>query len=271
MRRTPGCRALTLLGASMFAIVVSLGVLLLACLSLYLGGWISRHLPEEHRVYEAQKSAQFGISMMATLAALVLGFMVTSARATFDRANEDIVGVATSTLLLDRALSGYGSETAPIREDLRAFLARATARVAPDGEMEKIVFRLPQTSLSIITRLQQKILDLRPTTEAQWWFQHRALECSAELAHERILTSEHEKSSEPLPLLVVVTAWIVLIFLGMGAFAMHNASVRIVLFCAALAFSGSIFLVMELEAPYTGLLRVSGMPLQQAAMELRSP
>jgi hypothetical protein len=43
------------------------------------------------------------------------------------------------------------------------------------------------------------------------------------------------------------------------------------LFCAALAFSGSIFLIMELEAPYTGVLRVSGEPLLQAATELAMP
>lgn len=255
----------------MYAIFVSLGVLVLACFSLYLGGWIARHMPEEHRVYEAQKSAQFGISMMATLAALVLGFMVTSARATFDRANDDIVGVSTSVLLLDRSLSGYGPEATPIRADLRAFFSRATARVAPDGEMEKIVFRLPHTSLSLLTQLQARILALQPDTESKWWFQHRALDVTTELSKERILTSEHERSSEPVPLLVVVTAWIVLIFIGMGTFAMHNASVRIVLFCAALAFSGSIFLVMELEAPYTGILRVSGEPLLQAAEELAQP
>jgi hypothetical protein len=255
----------------MFAILFSLGVFALACGSLYLGGWIARRMPEGHLVYEAQKSAQFGISMMATLAALVLGFMVTSARATFDRANDDIVGVSTSILLLDRALSGYGPETAPIRRDVRAFLARATERVAPDGEMDTIVFRLPHTSLSLITQLQSSILALQPETEGKWWFQHRALEATAQLAQQRILTSEHEKSSEPIPLLVVVTAWIVLIFIGMGTFAMHNASVRVVLFCAALAFSGSIFLVMELESPYTGLLRVSGAPLLQAATELALP
>lgn len=255
----------------MYPFVVSLAVLVLACASLYLGGWIARHMPEHHLVYEAQKSAQFGISMMATLAALVLGFMVTSARATFDRANEDIVGVSTSILLLDRALSGYGPETAPIRADLRAFLGRATARVAPDGEMKKVVFRLPHTSLSLITQLQARILALEPDTETKWWFEHRALDITADLGKQRILTSEHEKSSEPVALLVLVTAWIVLIFIGMGIFAMHNASVRIVLFCTALAFSGSIFLVIELESPYTGVLRVSGEPLLQAEKELALP
>jgi len=255
----------------MYAIVVSLAVLVLACGSLFLGGWIARRMPEEHLVYEAQKAAQFGISMMATLAALVLGFMVTSARATFDRANDDVVGVSTSILLLDRALSGYGPETGQIRTDVRAFLAHATERVAPDGEMQKVVFRLPHTSLSLITRLQASILALTPDTDAKRWFQRRALDITADLGKQRILTSEHERSSEPTFLLVVVTAWIVLIFIGMGTFAMHNASVRLVLFCAALAFSGSIFLIMELEAPYTGVLRVSGEPLLQAATELALP
>jgi len=254
-----------------YPIIVSLAVLVLACGSLYLGSWIASRLPEKHRVYEAQKAAQFGISMMATLAALVLGFMVTSARATFDRANDDIVDVSTSILLIDRSLSGYGPETAPIRQDLRAFIARATGRVSPDGEMKEIAFRLPHTSLSLLTQLQVRILALQPQTRAQDWFQRRALQVTADLAKGRILTSEHERSSEPTALLIVVTAWIVLIFIGMGAFAMHNESVRIVMFCAALAFAGSIFLVMELEAPYIGMLRVSGEPLLQAAKELAMP
>ncbi len=255
----------------MYPIIVSLAVLVLACASLHVGGWLAQRMPEDHLVYEAQKSAQFGINMMATLAALVLGFMITSARATFDRANDDIVGVSSSIVLLDRALSGYGPETAPIRTDLRAFLAEARARVAPDGKMEKVVFRLPHTNL--ITQLQSSILALQSDTdtEAKWWFQHRALEITADLGKHRILTSEHQRSSEPTPLLIVVTAWIMLIFISMGTFAMHNTSVRIVLFCAALAFSGSIFLIMELEAPYTGILRVSGEPLLQAATELGLP
>lgn len=247
----------------MYPILVSLAVLVLACASLHLGGWIAERVPEEHLVLEAKKAAQFGINMMATLAALVLGLMVTSARATFDRANDDIVSISSSIVLLDRALSAYGEETAPIRVELRAFLSQAVARVAPDGVMERAV---PHTN--VITQLQTSILTLRPDTNEKWWFQDRALKITADLGEHRILTSEHESSPEPTPLIVVVAAWIMLIFLSMGTFAMHNPSVRIVLFCTALAFSVSIFLVMELEAPYTGILRVSGAPLLEAAAEL---
>lgn len=94
---------------------------------------------------------------------------------------------------------------------------------------------------------------------------------SAELGQDRVVTSEHEKSAEPTVLLAVVIAWIVLIFIGLGVLAMRNRSVRIVLLCCALTFSGSIYLIMELETPYTGLMRVSGQPLIQAADELGMP
>src|SRR5579871_1794356 len=124
----------------MYAVLITLGIFLLSCAALYLGGWIAQRLPQHHRSTEAQLAAQYGISMMATLAALVLGFMVTSARATFDRASDDIVSVASSIVLMDRALSGYGPQTAPIRADLRAFLQRATARVDRDGSMREVVF-----------------------------------------------------------------------------------------------------------------------------------
>lgn len=254
----------------MSAIWVAAIVLLLAWAALYAGNWLAKRAPHEHLVTEAQQAAQFGIGMMTTLAALVIGFMVTSARQTFDRAQEDIVDVSTSIVLMDRALSGYGAESAGVRLQLRDFLALATARVSANGQMESVVFRSPRTNLSFLTRLQTSILALKPTNSSQQWFQSRALALSAELAQDRVLTSEHEKSSIPTPLLVVVIAWIVLIFIGLGAFAMHNRSVMIVLLCCALAFSGSIFLMMELETPYTGLLRVSGGPLIQGASEFNN-
>jgi hypothetical protein len=252
----------------MYAALFSLGIMASAGIGLYLGEWIAHRLPADHRVYEAQKAAQFGINIMATLVALVLGFMVTSARATFDRANDDVVAVSTSVLLLDRSLSGYGPPSAPIRTALRAFLDRATQRVASEGEMEEAVFRLPRASLSLLTQLQVSILKLQPGSPAEQWFQHRALEVTGDLSRERILTSEHEKVEEPTALLLMVASWIVLIFIGMGTFATHNASIRVVQFCVALVFSGCIFLIMELEAPYSGILRVSGEPLLLAAKEL---
>lgn len=252
----------------MAAILISLAVFVLAWAGLWLGAWLAPRLPQEHLSNDARNSAQIGISMMSTLAALVLGFMITSARSSFDRATDDIVSVSTSIVMLDRALSGYGAEARPVRDELRTFLERATRRIAPDGYVKEVVFRVPLTNLSLLTQLQQSILDLKPANDAQRWFQQRALALSGDLSRERVVTSEQSEQSVPVLLLVVVAAWVFLIFIGLGAFSVHNRSVRVVLVCSALAFAGSIFLILEFETPYSGVIRVSGQPLLNAAEEL---
>lgn len=252
----------------MAAIAISLGVFVLAWVGLWLGAWLAPRLPQEHLSNDARNSAQIGIGMMSTLAALVLGFMITSARSSFDRATDDVVAVSTSIVMLDRALSGYGDEARPVRDQLRTFLERATGRVAADGSVKEVVFRVPLTNLSLLTQLQQSILALKPANDAQHWFQARALTLSGELSRERVITSEQSVQSVPVLLLVVVAAWVFLIFIGLGAFSVHNRSVRVVLVCSALAFAGSVFLILEFETPYSGIIRVSGQPLLNAAEEL---
>jgi hypothetical protein len=252
----------------MAAIAISLAVFVLAWAGLWLGAWLAPRLPRDHLSNDARNSAQTGINMMSTLAALVLGFMITSARSSFDRATDDVVAVSTSIVMLDRALSGFGDEARPARDQLRAFLQRATNRVTPDGNIRKVVFRVPLTNLSLLTQLQQSILALKPANDAQRWFQARALVLSGELSRERVVTSEQSVQSVPTVLLIVVAAWVFLIFVGLGAFSVHNRSVRVVLVCSALAFAGSVFLILEFETPYSGIIRVSGQPLLNAAEEL---
>ncbi|HEY9133759.1 MAG TPA: hypothetical protein VIM98_18555 [Dyella sp.] len=252
----------------MDSILISMGVFAVAWAGLWLGAVLANRMPRDHLSADTRTSAQIGINMMATLTALVLGFMITSARSSFDHATDDVVEVSTSIVMLDRALSGYGKESEPERDQLRAFLARATARVAPDGRVKQMVFRVPVTNVSLLTQLQQSILNLKPANDAQRWFQARALTLSGELSRQRVATSEQSEQSVPAVLLLIVSAWVVLIFVGLGAFTVHNRSVRVVLVCSALAFAGSVFLILEFETPYSGIIRVSGQPLLNAAEEL---
>ncbi|TBR37157.1 MULTISPECIES: hypothetical protein [Dyella] len=253
----------------MLALLISLAIFIAACASLHAGRSIAARMPQVHLTYEAQKSAQFGIGMMATLMALVLGFMVTSARATFDRANEDVIAVATNLVLADRALSGYGEQAQPMRVQLRHFLDTAASGLEADDKTRGVIFRTPHTNLSLITQLQGNILTLEPHSDAQLWFRGRALQLTTDLAHARVLTSEDGHSSEPVPLLCAIGVWVVLIFIGIGIYSTHNRAVMVVMLFCALAYAGAIFLILELEDPYGGILRVSGEPLLHATAELK--
>jgi hypothetical protein len=65
--------------------------------------------------------------------------------------------------------------------------------------------------------------------------------------------------------------WLVIIFASFGLFAPRNASVAVALFAAALAVAGSIYLILEMDQPYSGLIKLSSAPLRVALEHLGQP
>ena len=66
-----------------------------------------------------------------------------------------------------------------------------------------------------------------------------------------------------MPFLVMLVFWLTFIFASFGLVSPRNATVIIVLLICALSAAGSLFLIMELDTPYAGLIKVSSAPLQQ--------
>jgi hypothetical protein len=62
----------------------------------------------------------------------------------------------------------------------------------------------------------------------------------------------------------VLVFWIGVLFLGFGLFSRFNATVTVALFVGALSMGGAIFLLLELNDPYHGLMRLSDDPLRNA-------
>ena len=58
--------------------------------------------------------------------------------------------------------------------------------------------------------------------------------------------------------------WICVLFLGFGLFARFNTTVTVALLAGALSVAGAIFLILELNDPYRGLMRISDEPLRNA-------
>ena len=68
-----------------------------------------------------------------------------------------------------------------------------------------------------------------------------------------------------LGLLVVVVAWMSLIFFGFGLLAPpRNATVVTALFLCALSVSGAIFIILEMDDPLTGMVQVSEAPMRKS-------
>jgi hypothetical protein len=93
----------------------------LACMlaGVLIGHFMRRASPEDHRIGESRDAIRSGLAVIGTLAALVLGLMVSSASKNFDTLNNGLTENAASYIDLDRILAQYGAESKPSRELLR--------------------------------------------------------------------------------------------------------------------------------------------------------
>jgi hypothetical protein len=90
----------------------------------------------------------------------------------------------------------------------------------------------------------------------------------SELAQTRWFLIEQEQNQLPLPLLIILVFWLSLLFASFGLFTPTNATALIVLFLGACALSAAIYLVLELDRPLEGLIKVSDAPLRNALQHL---
>jgi hypothetical protein len=67
-----------------------------------------------------------------------------------------------------------------------------------------------------------------------------------------------------MPMLIILVSWLVVIFLGFSVLAPPNATVIFALMISALAVAGAIFLILELDQPFGGLIRISSEPMLNA-------
>jgi hypothetical protein len=88
------------------------------------------------------------------------------------------------------------------------------------------------------------------------------------IADARWLLIEKANTSLPTSFLVLLIFWLALLFGSFGLFAPSNATVITILLLCALAISGGVFMVLELERATKGLIRVSTEPIFNAIRDI---
>jgi len=231
---------------------------------MLLGMLLRRLLPEHHLSDQSMGVVKMGTGMIATLAALVIGLLIASAKGSFDTMNNGLIHTGSKIILLDRVMAQYGPETREARDLLRRGVASTIERIWPNERMEQTEVKGLDPRAGI-EALQEKLLQLSPQNEAQRWAQSRALQVSGEIAETRwLLFQQIGLSSLSMPFFVILVFWLVVIFFSFGLSAPRNTTVIIVLLICALSAAGSLFLIQELDQPYGGLITISSAPLRNA-------
>lgn len=236
-----------------------------ACLfaAVLLGMGIRRLLPENHLTADTKDTVKLAMGLVATMTALVLGLLVSSAKGAYDTTRNQVIQMAAKATMIDRALSAYGPEAAQVRTDFHALVQEAIQQMWPEKGSEPA--RLAPDA-RVGNEVYFELLRLAPRNDLQRGLKDETISFAVEIGEIRALLQAQGISSISKPFLIVVVAWLVLIFLSFSMLAPPNGTANIALMVSALSVAGAIFLILELDQPFHGVIQVSGQPLLNAVL-----
>lgn len=247
------------MGAVQFSIIVFIVTFGATLLGLRFRRW----LPAIYRDEPTSASVKAIIGQMGILTTVVLGFVTATAKSDFDSASGLVADAATRIVTLDRILAGIGDRAAVLREDLRWIVERQIASINSSQE-------LAISDAAIIERAERfetfhrRLATIEPESDAEADEIKRAQGLMADLMRSRWLFSLDRSAEFPWAFLLFVVVWLAITFLYVGLFATENGFVTFTAGCVALALASAMFLILELERPSQGYIRVSPRPLERA-------
>lgn len=228
---------------------------------------VARALPASHLGADAKDVMKLGMALIATLVALVLGLMIATAKATYDAQNAAVRQLSADLLLLDRSLAEYGPEAQHPRGLLREAGGSMLDRLWPENGSEPASLA-PGEAHASMEQFLREITQLSPHDQTQEFLKAQLLRVTSDLAQARFQMYVQGTGRLPLPFLIIVILWLIILFGGYGLIAARNPTVLAFLFAATLSVSGAVFLIEELANPFGGMVRVSGAPLREVMAHL---
>jgi len=247
----------------MSPLALSCVIFLLVLGGIIVGTAFRRTLPAHHLSKETQDVVRLGAGLTATIAALVLGLLIGGAKSSFDTRSSQVKQLTANVILLDNLLAQYGPEATPVRKLLRNAINPIADRLWHERATSG-----PFATSSEGEKLYLAIQALSPQNDIQRSLQSRAVQVANDLAQTRLLLFVETDNQMPIPFLAILVFWLVIIFLSFSLFSDLNATALAFLSIFGLSASCAIYLILELNEPFNGLMRISDVPLRNALAPL---
>lgn len=229
-----------------------------------LGMFLRASLPDHHLSTDSKDFVKLGTGLIATMAALALGLMIASAKNSYDTLRNELRQVSGNIIVLDHLLAHYGPETREARDLVRLTVVQALDRIWPEKHSRPVQLEPGASSEDLYSKIQR----LSPQNEAQRLLKAQALTITVNVAQTRWLIVEQRGGSIPMLLLAGLVFWLSIIFVSFGLFAPPNTTVFATMFVCVLSVTGAIFLILELDQPFEGLIRIPSASLRDALVRL---
>ena len=248
-------------------ISLAVGVLTFGC--EILGLLLQRLLPEQHMSGGSRDMISAVIGLVTLLLALVLGTLVGSAYGFYATQKSEVEALAAREIQLDMALAQYGPPAQPIRDGMKKAITRAYDTFWGSGRGDARELAVA-SYLPGLKALNAAIAALDPTTAVQKQLISTIGFNAGFIQQTRLLMSLQLASPISWPLLIIVVSWALLLFCGFGVLSRLNPTTVAALGFGAFAVASAIFLILELNAPFTGLFRIPGAALEETIAALDS-
>ena len=247
----------------MSALTFAAFVFIATFLAALIGFRLQRFVPEQLTDEATEANVKVVFGMLSMLTTVVLGFVTAEAKSSFDNAARIVSDTAVRLVSIDRVLADFGADAAVVRGTIKQAAKDWIARIhSPAGDMLSDL-RAVQRGEELEDLFGQ-IKSLRPASEAQAQDQSRAVDLAAGILHDRWVLTTERAASTPTVFLLVLLGWLALEFFVFGLFANRNAMVMAATVLGALTVASAMFLVLDLEGPTTGPMRISTKTLERA-------
>ena len=244
--------------------------LVLACIfaSAVVGILLRPRVPDEHLSADTKDIVKLVVGVVGTMIGMVLGLLVASAKSSFDGQRAGVAQLAANVVVLDRTLAHYGPEAQDARTALRESVADMLHRMWPEEPAAQGGPANPIGGEGRYDEVYNRILALQPKTDAQRTTQAQALKIVHDTAQMRQGLASQHGSSIPSIFLVLMVVWLSITFASYGLFAPRHTTTFVVLFLGAFVVSSAVFLILELDQGFGGMIHISSQPVRDAIHQL---
>jgi uncharacterized membrane protein YqjE len=219
----------------------------------------------DHLREDVKDVIRLSTGIIGTIAALVLGLLIASAKNSYDARVTQFKQITTNVILLDLLLEQYGPDAQNLRGMLRIGVPMMVERITNEGRSGKPA---PFETIPEAQPLVNRIQELKPAKEAQHALQTRIVDAAVQLAQSRLALFTQSHESIPAPFLTILIFWLTVIFASFGLFVRLVPIVVVTFAVGALSVSGALFLILEMDQPFAGLFQISTETLSNALAPL---
>lgn len=245
-------------------IVVGLSVFVCLLVASLGSRALYERLPKRHRVSETETVVRLFAAFFVVMTGLVIGLLLNQAKNTLDAADKGVHAYAVQLILFDRAMRHYGAEeTAAARTSLLAYARQAAARMRQSDPVLS-----SQTAESLLRDTINAVQKLVPADADHTTLKQELEKRFSAIYEMRWSLVEQAEGTVPTPLIVMVTLWLILIFASYGFRAPNNRFVVTSCVVSSLLIASAMYLILDMDVPFDGLIQVSPAPLERVVAEL---